>query len=264
MPTSGHKTVFNEKHTMAALSTAEWEKYQKFIREEYLGRNTTLEGVILLLKQNFELEVTKNQLEYRCRLWNYRKNLSTTDPRQAERESIIKFSPTKRKKELVKLEHKKPYKCPKVASPATLNTATLNTSEFLISPPTINTQGPSPHSTVLSNKKTDEFTAPIGLQGPQMLAPVALLHSSPSGFDADSATWIPLAPSGPYQSGDCVFTSGFGGDVGPYGQDLSTQLLWQQTFEGYMGLGGNPGVPGFYCSDSATDGIGIWRSPGLE
>ncbi|KAF3115320.1 hypothetical protein TWF706_000013 [Orbilia oligospora] len=213
MPTSGHKTVFNEKHTMAALSTAEWEKYQKFIREEYLDRNKTLEGVILLLKENFELEVTY---------------------------------------------------CPKVASPATLNTATLNTSEFLISPPTINTQGLSPHSTVLSNKKTDEFTAPIGLQGPQMLAPVALLHSSPSGFDADSATWIPLAPSGPYQSGDCIFTSGFGGDVGPYGQDLSTQLLWQQTFEGYMGLRSNPGVPGFYCSDNATDGIGIWRSPGLE
>ncbi|KAF3190739.1 hypothetical protein TWF788_008261 [Orbilia oligospora] len=231
---------------MAFLSTAEWEEYQDFIREQYLDKDNTLEGVIRLLKEKFQLEVAKDQLRYRCKLWKYRKKVSSTSLRQAQGQGIIKFSPTK-KKEPAKLEQKKKYRCPKVASPATLNTATLNTSEVLISPPTVNTQGPSPHSTVLSNKKTDEFTAPIGLQSPQMLAPIALLHSSPSGFDAGSATWLQLAPGGPYQPGDYIFTRGFGGDVGTYGQDLSTQVPSQQIFEGCMGLRSNPGVPGCYC-----------------
>ncbi|KAF3107576.1 hypothetical protein TWF102_006958 [Orbilia oligospora] len=258
MPPPSQKNVFTKHYKRVVLSKAEWEDCREFIREHYLEKGATLKDLVSLLKKEFEVEVTKYQLEYRCRSWKYRKNFSGIDTRRAERQSTIRYSPTKTKKELVNPEQKDLYEWSNATSPVA-----FSPHEIPISPSTSNTKGPSPHSIALSNNKTDEVTAPTCLQDPQTLA----------SRDADSATWLQLDLSTLYQFYDSTLMMVFDDDVPPYALDGSTSLLRQQLLEGsplgnphysYMGLGNNTGVPSSYYSERTIGNTWGWQTPAPE
>ncbi|KAK6361293.1 hypothetical protein TWF730_005028 [Orbilia blumenaviensis] len=99
---SNGAAVFNSRYSRAVLSKSDWEDHREFIQKHYIENDKTLEDLKVLLKENLGVEVTKHQLEYRCRRWKFRKNCSQTYSRQSQSQSVLKFPPTEAKKGRVK------------------------------------------------------------------------------------------------------------------------------------------------------------------
>ncbi|KAK6351470.1 hypothetical protein TWF718_004630 [Orbilia javanica] len=95
---SGGAAVFNSRYSRAVLSKSDWEDHREFIQKHYIENDKTLEDLKVLLKENLGVEVTKHQLEYRCRRWKFRKNYSQAYPRQSQNQSVLKFGPVEAKK----------------------------------------------------------------------------------------------------------------------------------------------------------------------
>ncbi|RVD87799.1 uncharacterized protein DFL_002009 [Arthrobotrys flagrans] len=91
---SSGAAVFNSRYSRAVLSKSDWEDHREFIQKHYIENDKTLEDLKVLLKENLGVEVTKHQLEYRCRRWNFRKNYSQAYPRQSQNQNVLKFPPT--------------------------------------------------------------------------------------------------------------------------------------------------------------------------
>ncbi|KAF3135448.1 hypothetical protein TWF703_005992 [Orbilia oligospora] len=99
---SSGAAVFNSRYSRAVLSKSDWEDHREFIQKHYIENDKTLEDLKVLLKDNLGVEVTKHQLEYRCRRWKFRKNYSQAYPRQSQNQSVLKFPPVEAKKGRVK------------------------------------------------------------------------------------------------------------------------------------------------------------------
>ncbi|KAK6536876.1 hypothetical protein TWF281_001085 [Arthrobotrys megalospora] len=99
---SSGSAVFNSRYSRAVLSKSDWEDHREFIQKHYLENDKTLEDLKVLLKKDLGVEVTKHQLEYRCRRWKFRKNCSQTYPRQSQNQSVLKFPTIESKKSRLK------------------------------------------------------------------------------------------------------------------------------------------------------------------
>ncbi|EGX47623.1 hypothetical protein AOL_s00083g131 [Orbilia oligospora ATCC 24927] len=152
---SSGAAVFNSRYSRAVLSKSDWEDHREFIQKHYIENDKTLEDLKVLLKDNLGVEVTKHQLEYRCRRWKFRKNYSQAYPRQSQNQSVLKFPPVEAKKGRMKQKAscepqpgptRQKVRMPQDDGASGPNFATHGFCQFSSSPPASNDNGLSSYA----------------------------------------------------------------------------------------------------------------------